>query len=107
MKDPRGAPLERVQVIKGWVDTDATHEKIHDVEVSGESGAESMATVWTDPDFVPDQAAFYYVRVLQVPTPRHSMLDALALDVDPEVTGEAVLIQERAYTSPVFYRPFP
>ena len=105
MQDPRGAPLERVQVIKGWVDGGATHEKIHDVEVSGESRAESIATVWTDPDFSPDHSAFYYVRVLQVPTPRHSMLDAVALGVDPEVTEESLFIQERAYTSPVFYSP--
>lgn len=105
MQDPRGAPIERIQVIKGWYGGGETHEEIFDVAVSGESGTASLSAVWIDPDFDAAQAAFYYVRALQVPTPRHSALDAQAMVVDPEVTGEAVLIQERAYTSPVFYRP--
>ena len=64
-----------------------------------------LTKVWTDPDFDPAQPAFYYIRVLEVPTPRHSTLDALALGMDVEQTGHPVSIQERAYTSPIHYRP--
>ena len=105
IKDPRGAPLERVQVIKGWYEAGAAYEKVFDVEVSADAGSESLATLWTDPEFDATQPAFYYVRVLQVPTPRHSTLDAIALGIERDVTGEANHIQERAYTSPVFYSP--
>ena len=68
-------------------------------------GAPALTAVWTDPEFDPSQPAFYYVRVLEVPTPRHSTLDALALGQPPESTGYPVSIQERAYTSPIHYRP--
>ncbi|MEO1915188.1 MAG: DUF3604 domain-containing protein, partial [Myxococcales bacterium] len=64
-----------------------------------------LSAVWTDPDFDPSQRAFYYVRVLEVPTPRHSLRDAVALGIDPTETGRALSIQERAYTSPIHYRP--
>ena len=62
-------------------------------------------TVWTDPDFDATQRAFYYVRVLQIPTPRNSTYDAIALGIDPEETGHATTIQERAYSSPIWYTP--
>lgn len=131
MKDPNNANLDRIQVIKGWIDRTGTqHEQVFNVAWSGERepdangtlpavgntvdlesgaydnsiGAEQLATLWTDPDFDPEQRAFYYVRVLQIPTPRHSLLDALALQIEAPEEGPATL-QERAYTSPIWYSP--
>lgn len=131
-KDPVGANLDRIQLIKGWIDSSGeTHERIYDVAASGnrhpsangqlrpvgntvdpktatysnDIGAPQLSSVWTDPDFDPEQAAFYYVRVLQIPTPRHSLFDALALRLDPAEIGHPWFIQERAYTSPIWYRP--
>ena len=72
---------------------------------SNEYGAPSLSVLWTDPDFDAAQPAFYYVRALEIPTPRHSLFDAVALGIDPELSGESYSIQERAYTSPVFYTP--
>lgn len=131
LKDPVGANLDRVQVIKGWVDAQGnSREKIFDVAWSGERaqladgslpavgntvntatasytndiGSPQLSTVWEDPEFDPIQAAFYYVRVLQIPTPRHSLYDAVALGL--EKAGEfPSSIQERAYTSPIWYTP--
>ena len=132
LKDPKGANLDRVQIIKGWLDSSGeTHEKVYDVAWSDErvpdakgaippvvstvdlekaaylggSGSAQLGTVWEDPDFDPAQSAFYYVRVIQVPTPRHSHYDALALGIDVSETGQPSTIQERAYTSPIWYRP--
>ena len=130
--DPTGANLDRVQVIKGWVDTAGiTHEEIHNVAWAGQNrvaedgslmpvgssvdmrtgltansiGAAQLSALWVDPQFDPEQAAFYYVRVLQIPTARHSLLDKLAL-ADPEIdTRRPDTIQERAYTSAIWYRP--
>lgn len=130
--DPTGANLDRVQVIKGWVDTAGiTHEEIHNVAWAGQNrvaedgslmpvgssvdmrtgltansiGAAQLSALWVDPQFDPEQAAFYYVRVLQIPTARHSLLDKLALS-DPEIdTRRPDTIQERAYTSAIWYRP--
>jgi hypothetical protein len=131
-KDPVGANLDRIQVIKGWIDSGGqTHERVYDVAASGgrrprangamrpvgnsvdpstatytnDIGAEQLSTVWRDPAFDPKQAAFYYVRMLQIPTPRHSTWDALALGLDPTEAEHPVSIQERAYTSPIWYRP--
>ncbi|NND81762.1 MAG: DUF3604 domain-containing protein [Gammaproteobacteria bacterium] len=130
-KDPSGANLDRAQIIKGWVDANGdTHEKIYNVAWSGERqvsadgnlpevgntvnletgtytntiGSPALSVVWSDPDFDATQAAFYYLRVLEIPTPRHSVLDALALQADLPQEGPAT-IQERAYTSPVWYTP--
>jgi Protein of unknown function (DUF3604) len=130
-KDPLNANLDRIQVIKGWVDARGEqHEKIYNVAWSGERqldasgklpsvgnsvnletghytndiGAKELATLWEDPDFERDVSAFYYVRVLQIPTPRHSLYDALALQSDLPAEGPAT-IQERAYTSPIWYSP--
>jgi hypothetical protein len=64
-----------------------------------------LATVWTDPDFNPAQRAFYYVRVLEIPTPRHSTYDAVALGIDVKETHQPATIQERAYSSPIWYTP--
>ncbi len=130
-KDPKSAHLDRVQMVKGWLTAEGTLEKVYDVAWAGdrtadpsgsvpaipntvdaktatftnEHGEPLLSAVWTDPSFDPSQRAFYYVRVLQVPTPRHSLGDALALGIDPAETGHPVSIQERAYTSPIHYRP--
>ncbi len=131
-KDPRAAGLDRVQVVKGWVDAAGnTHEKIFDVAWSGNrrigadgklpavanpvdkvhwrndwnAGASELATFWSDPQFDPKQRAFYYVRVLQVPTIRQHVYDALALGIDPETLRFPTTLQERAWSSPVWYAP--
>jgi hypothetical protein len=67
-------------------------------------GAPTLAALWSDPNFDPSQRAFYYVRVLQIPTPRHSLLDSIALQTEVPEEGPAT-IQERAYTSPIWYTP--
>jgi hypothetical protein len=131
LKDPKSGNLDRVQIIKGWVDAEgAQHEKIHDVAWGGERAIDStgklppvgntvdvkaaaytnsigqveLSAVWTDPDFDPGLHAFYYVRVLEIPTPRWSTRDAAKLGIEiPE--GLPASIQERAYTSPIWYRP--
>ena len=68
-------------------------------------GAAQLATVWTDPDFDPKLRAFYYVRVLEIPTPRHSLHDAVALGIDPAQTKVPLTLQERAWSSPIWYTP--
>lgn len=130
-KDPLSANLDRIQVVKGWQGADgAAQERVFDVAWSGERtpdadgnvgpvgntvdletggysnsiGAPTLAALWTDPKFDPAERAFYYVRVLEIPTARHSLLDALALGVDVPREGPATL-QERAYTSAVWYTP--
>lgn len=130
-KDPLGANLDRVQVVKGWLARDGTpRERVFDVVWSGdrepgedgrvgpvgntvdlasgrytnEIGAAELARVWKDPDFDPDLRAFYYVRVLEIPTPRHSLLDAIALQAEPS-PAQPPTLQERAYTSPIWYTP--
>ena len=124
--------FDRVQVIKGWMDAGGElHEKIYDVVVSdgreiGEDGRcttpvgntvdieaanwtntigeSELATVWTDPDFDAGEPAFYYVRVLEIPTPRWVLYDKVRLGA--EISPDAELIgQERAYTSPIWYTP--
>ncbi len=132
VKDPEGANLDRIQLVKGWVDSEGkTYEKVYDVSWSGGrerkqdgtlppvnntvdlatasfldlEGAPALHGFWSDPQFDPEQAAFYYLRVLQIPTPRHSLYDAVALQVDPKETGHPPTIQERAYTSPIWYWP--
>lgn len=71
---------------------------------SDDIGAAQLATVWEDPEFDPGAKAFYYVRVLQIPTPRHSLYDAVALQIPPPEKFPTA-IQERAYSSPVWYTP--
>jgi hypothetical protein len=132
LRDPDGANLDRVQIIKGWLDSDGeTQERIFDVAVSdgrtigadGRSrtpvgstvdiksatydnsiGAVMLANVWKDPDFDPAHPSFYYVRVLEIPTPRWTTYDAVRLDVPLPKTVPAT-IQDRAYTSPIWYTP--
>ncbi|MEM7691057.1 MAG: DUF3604 domain-containing protein [Pseudomonadota bacterium] len=130
LKDPLGANLDRLQIIKGWVDAEGvTHERVFDVAGSGQRrldpqthrlapientvdalrgryrntvGAKMLNTVWTDPDFDRTQTSFYYARVLEIPTPRWSTYDAVALRIKPM---QPVSIQERAVTSPIWYVP--
>jgi hypothetical protein len=133
LRDARGANLDRIQIIKGWMDAKGElHEKVHDVAWSGPSlrkkvigqklrkvgdtvdleaanwtntiGSSELGTVWTDPDFDPGTPAFYYARVLEIPTPRWVVYDKVRLGA--AIPGEAELIgQERAYTSPIWYTP--
>jgi len=132
LRDPIGANLDRIQIIKGWLDGDGnTHEKIYDVAVSdgrkidsegrckkpvgntvdiemanwtNTIGASELAVVWTDPDFDPSQRAFYYGRIIEIPTPRWVVYDAYRYDVEiPD--GATTIGQERAYTSPIWYTP--
>jgi hypothetical protein len=132
LRDPIGANLDRIQIIKGWLDKDGkTHERIYDVAVSdgreidadgrcttpvgntvdleaaswtNSIGAAELATVWTDPDFDPEMKSFYYARVLEIPTPRWVLYDKLRFGA--EIPEEAKLVhQERAYTSPIWYTP--
>lgn len=107
LKDPDGAMLERTQVVKGWLDEKGDlQEQVYDVKVAMDDGVPGMDVFWTDPDFDPDQQAFYYVRLLQMPTKRWTTIDAEKYGVAlPE--GVPRLIQERAYSSPVWYRPAP
>jgi hypothetical protein len=132
VRDPDGANLDRVQIVKGWLDADGeTHERIWDVAVSdgrsigsdgrarhpvgstvnvGEAtytnaiGDAVLGAYWRDPSFNPAERAFYYVRVLEIPTPRWTTHDAKVFGVEiPE--GAPTSIQDRAYTSPIWYTP--
>jgi hypothetical protein len=130
LRDPVGANLDRIQIVKGWYDGKKLHEKVYDVVWSGDRkpgadgrlpsvgntvkaadaswtntiGSPELATVWTDPDFNPKHKAFYYARVLEIPTPRWSTYDAFRFGIDiPE--GAPISTQERAYTSPIWYTP--
>ena len=104
LKDPAGVPLERVQVIKGWVGENGdSHETIHDVTVE-ETGAVGFRAYWQDPAFDPLQHAFYYLRVLEIPKPRWTTLEARRLNTEPP-EQVPVQIQDRAYSSPVWYSP--
>jgi Protein of unknown function (DUF3604) len=130
LRDAIGANLDRIQMVKGWHDGKQTHEKVYDVVWSGDRkpgkdgklptvgntvdpktatwantiGASELGTVWTDPDFDPKQQAFYYARVIEIPTPRWSTYDAFRFGV-PIPEGAPVSTQDRAYTSPVWYNP--
>ena len=131
LRDPIGANLDRIQIVKGWLDKKGDlHEKVYDVAWSGDRtigadgklpavgntvdvananwtntiGASELAVVWTDPDFDPKQRAFYYTRVIEIPTPRWSTYDAFRFGV--EIPKEApTATQERAYSSPIWYTP--
>jgi hypothetical protein len=132
LRDPDGANLDRVQIIKGWMDRSGElHERIYDVAVSdgrtidadGRCRSPLASTVnvgdasftnsvgdallmahWTDPEFDPGQSAFYYVRVLEIWTPRWTAYDAKFFNVEmPE--GTTMQLQDRAYTSPIWYSP--
>jgi len=119
IKDPQGANLDRVQVVKGWLNADgSTSEKVYDVALSDDrrEGSEPVGNTvdlktgnYTDSigasDFTVVWNAFYYARVLEIPTPRYSLLDAIALGIDVGETGHPATIQERVYSSPIWYAP--
>ncbi len=130
LRDAMGANLDRIQIVKGWYDGEKTHEKVYDVVWSGDRklgpdgklplvgntvdvknafwtntiGAPELGTVWTDPDFNPRLNAFYYARVLEIPKPRWSTYDAFRFGV-PIPAGAPTSTQDRAYTSPIWYKP--
>jgi hypothetical protein len=133
LRDPIGAHLDRIQIIKGWLDKKGvTREQVYDVawsdnRVQGANGklpavgntvdvananwtnsigAADLGTVWTDPDFDPGQKAFYYARVLEIPTPRWSTYDAFRFGIAVP-KGAPTSTQERAYSSPIWYDPAP
>jgi hypothetical protein len=132
LKDPYRGNLDRIQIIKGWLDGKGkTHERVYDVAVSdgrkidkdgrcktpvgntvdvpnatwaNSIGDAELFTVWKDPDFDPQQRAFYYARVIEIPTPRWTAYDAkrYGVKMGPEVP---MITQERTYTSPIWYTP--
>ena len=131
MMDPESGSLDRVQIVKGWLNTDGSlDEKVYDVVWSGdrkmdkngkvpsvgnnvnlkdatwsnEIGSAELSQVWTDPNFDASQAAFYYVRVIEIPTPRWTLFDKIrfGVEVDKEVP---LTTTERAYSSPIWYTP--
>jgi hypothetical protein len=131
LKDPIGANLDRIQIVKGWLDSKGErHEKVFDVVWSGNRkreasgkleavgssvdianavytntiGAPELITVWKDPEFNASHRAVYYARVLEIPTPRWTAYDAkrFGVKLPPEVP---MVTQERAYTSPIWYTP--
>ncbi|QFT71418.1 DUF3604 domain-containing protein [Ruegeria sp. THAF33] len=131
LRDPMGANLDRIQIIKGWLDGDGEQrEKVYDVAWSGSRepdaagklpsvgttvnlsipswtntiGASELGTVWQDPDFDPSESAFYYARVIEIPTPRWTAYDAVKFGIQmPD--NVPLTAQERAYTSPIWYAP--
>ena len=130
LRDTMGANLDRIQIVKGWQEGGKTMEKVYDVAWSDDRkpgkngklpavgdtvdaktaswtntiGSSELGVVWRDPDFNRDQRAFYYARVIEIPTPRWTTHDAFRFGVEiPE--GAPVSIQDRAYTSPIWYTP--
>jgi hypothetical protein len=130
IRDVDGANLDRIQIIKGWLNGNGKSEEIYDVAWSDDRkpdtdgklpavgntvkveeatfdnsiGAAGLQAFWEDPDFDPSQRAFYYVRVLEIPTPRWTTYDAKIFGVERPNDVPAA-IQERAYTSPIWYTP--
>ena len=130
-KDPDGANLDRIQIIKGWAKHGQSFEKVYDVAWAGKRkpdpatgkvpsightvdlakatytntiGAAELKAVWTDPDFDPSLDAFYYVRALQIPTPRWTTVHAAKMHVVPPETVP-LTVQDRAWSSPIWYAP--
>jgi hypothetical protein len=131
VKDPTSGNLDRIQIVKGWTKSGQSFEKVYDVVWAGDrradkwtgvvppiastvdvekatyantSGAVELKTVWTDPQFDPSLHAFYYARVLEIPTPRWTTIQAAKLGIaPPDVVSPT--IQERAWSSPIWYAP--
>jgi len=131
LRDPIGANLDRIQIVKGWLDAKGDlHEKIYDVAWGGDRkvgadgkvpsvgstvdvanatwtntiGAPELITFWKDPSFDAAERAFYYARVMEIPTPRWTAYDAKRFGTSP-LPGTRMTIVERAYTSPIWYTP--
>lgn len=131
LKDPLGGNLDRIQIVKGWMDAKGeVQEKVYDVVWSGDRkpgadgklpsvgstvdvanaiwtntiGTPELIAVWTDPGFNTTERAFYYVRVLEIPTPRWTAYDAKRFGIKP-LPGTSMTVTERAYTSPIWYTP--
>jgi hypothetical protein len=132
LKDPLGANLDRYQIVKGWMDARGElHEKVYDVAWSGDRkadartgkvpsvgstvdlrtaswtntiGAPELIAAWKDPDFDPALHAFYYGRVIEIPTPRWTAYDVARFGNQP-LPGTRMTVAERAYTSPIWYTP--
>ena len=129
--DAESAPLQRLQMIKGWVDAQGKHEVVVDVACAGgvavnpetnrcpdngaivdltncsinkETGAVQLSALWQDPEFQADQRAFYYARAIENPTCRWSTWDAIRADVAPR-PDLPLTLQERAWSSPIHYIP--
>ena len=132
LKDPMSGNLDRIQIVKGWVDASGErHEQVYDVVWSDDRvpgadgklppvgntvdlstatwtntiGSSELITVWTDPDFDPDISAVYYARVLEIPTPRWTAYDAVRFGIEMPSADVPMTTQERAYTSPIWYTP--
>ena len=129
-RDPLGANLDRIQIVKGWMDQGEHRERVYDVALSdgrtvGEDrqvlevgntvdieratyantiGAAELGTLWIDREFDPEQQAFYYARVLEIPTPRWTTYDAAAFEIPPPDNVRGT-VQQRVYSSPVWYEP--
>lgn len=103
-RDPAGARLDRVQMIKVWLEGSTYKEQIFDVTVARRPGADSLTTLWQDPQFDPAKPAVYYLRVLQIPTPRWSTLLARKNEL-PVPADVPAMIQERAWSSPIWFNP--
>ena len=130
LKDPISGNLDRIQIVKGWLDDGERREKVYDAVWSGDRqpgadgklpavgntvdvaratwlnsiGTPELIGVWTDPDFDAEQPAVYYVRVLEIPTPRWTAYEAARFGAEfPE--NVPMTTQERAYTSPIWYKP--
>ncbi len=131
VKDPNWANLDRIQVIKGWIENGEGKEKIYDVKWAGDRkigkdgklpsigntvdlktgnysntiGATELKTVWSDPDFDPNQNAFYYVRVLEIPSPTWQLYDVIKYNIKDVSKDVPMVQQERAWSSPIWYNP--
>jgi hypothetical protein len=130
-KDPFSGNLDRIQIVKGWLDEQgATHEKVYDVAWSdgrkpgsdgklppvgntvnvdkatwvNSIGEPELIAVWQDPDFDKSESAFYYARVIEIPTPRWTAYEAKRFGVEMDASVP-MTTQERAYTSPIWYTP--
>jgi hypothetical protein len=131
MRDPKSAALQRLQVVKGWVEDGKGQERVYDVacsdgltpdpttyrcpdngatvelatcKITDGKGAAELRTMWSDPEFDASRRAFYYLRVLENPTCRWSTWDAIRAGVEPNAKLEPT-IQERAWSSPIWYVP--
>ena len=132
LKDPLSGNLDRIQIVKGWQEGKKTHEMVYDVawgdadrrkvgsngklpavgntvDVPNATwtntiGDPELIAVWKDPDFNPKQRAFYYVRVIEIPTPRWTAYEAKRFDIQMD-SIVPMITQERAYTSPIWYTP--